>query len=348
MASNDLINLGVAPDSGTGDSARRGGAKINQLFTDIYTHLGDNPVGNDPTGPNYGYRQEFGEYEFKVGEIHAAGRFVPIQFKTTNTTPTVNGFDQTTGGIPDVYQDSEWFFLARGDSLGLDLRKIDSDGAVHIVLPLALPGDTIRIRDTFNTWGNRFINVWTTPYEFQTTTQVTEWMGKTKQSTAPGSGALTVGANNRILKAVPYKTSTDATGSHTELNQPFIIAIDSDFPDYIVPANSSPIHFRYRSLNEINFIFVGYDTGWVCQSSSMNTYDVDKEIDNLIIKMNQVDSDLALARKDLDSDSLHIQMIRTEADSDAAVIAQLRRDADSDSLVIQQLSIIIDGGTYGP
>lgn len=342
MASNDLINLGVAPDSGTGDSARRGGAKINQLFTDIYTHLGDNPVGNDPTGPNYGYRQEFGEYEYKVGEIHAAGRYVPIQFKTTNTTPTANGFDQTNGGVPEVYQDSEWFFLARGDSLGLDLREVDSDGAVHIVLPLAAPGDTIRIRDTFNSWSKRIINVWTTPYEFQTAQQVTDWKTATASVTSPDSDAVAISANGESSLSALYKSSTDLTSVNPEMNVPFVLSSDNA----LLPKAYSPIYFKDLSLYEINFIYVGYETGWVCQTIAMNSYDFDAEINKIYNRISELDSDIAIAMSDLDSDSLHIQMIRTEADSDVAQIAQLRRDADSDSQVIQRLSINIDGGIY--
>ena len=45
MSSKDLINLGTAPDSGTGDTARKGGMKINNLFADIYANYGDNPIG---------------------------------------------------------------------------------------------------------------------------------------------------------------------------------------------------------------------------------------------------------------------------------------------------------------
>ena len=48
MASKDLINLGTTPDSGTGDSARRGGLKINNLFADLYSNFGDSLVGCEP------------------------------------------------------------------------------------------------------------------------------------------------------------------------------------------------------------------------------------------------------------------------------------------------------------
>lgn len=347
MSSKDLINLGIAPDSGTGDSARRGGAKINTLFADLYANLGDNPVGNDPRGNNYGYRVTYGEYDYKVGELHAAGRFIPVTFKSTGTL----AFSQTLGWIgsdsEEIYGDSEWFFLSRGDSLGLDLRKLDSDSIVHLVLPLAVPGDCIRVRDTFNSWANKNISIWTTPYEFQNASQVAAWETATNSS-YPGSKAITVSANNRISYAVPFKSVTSFDNStYPNLTQAFISTLDSEgSTGYFVNQGTSPIYFRDKPLYEINFIYVGYETGWVCQTIAMNSYDFDNEINLINQRIIELDSDLAIARADLDSDSFHIQRIRTEADSDVAAIAQLRRDADSDSMALQQIRIKIDGGFY--
>ena len=59
MATKDLINLGISPDSGTGDSARKGGAKVNDLISDVYSKFGDNPIGQDVDKPFYGYRRRW-------------------------------------------------------------------------------------------------------------------------------------------------------------------------------------------------------------------------------------------------------------------------------------------------
>lgn len=181
MSTKDLINLGVYPDSGTGDSARRGGEKINNLFADIYANFGDNPVGNDNTANWYGVRRQFQEYEFKVGELHSVGKFITAIFKSqaTHKTPGTDGWnlsvDSTGSGIPDIYEDSEWYFLSRGENLNLDLSRVDTAGHVHLVLPLAVAGDRIIIRDMFGTWGTKKISVWTTPYDFQSIAQVQNW-----------------------------------------------------------------------------------------------------------------------------------------------------------------------------
>ena len=86
MATKDLINLGISPDSGTGDSARKGGSKINELFSDVYSKFGDNPIGQDIDKPFYGYRRRFGEFEYRVGELHPAGKYLNISFRTPDST----------------------------------------------------------------------------------------------------------------------------------------------------------------------------------------------------------------------------------------------------------------------
>ena len=93
MASKDLINIGSAPDSGTGDTIRKGGLKINNLFADIYQNFGDNPIGNDPKGKNYGYRKVYSEGEYKVGELFGAGKFrrVVFQADSDNAAKRSNG-----------------------------------------------------------------------------------------------------------------------------------------------------------------------------------------------------------------------------------------------------------------
>ena len=83
MSTRDLINLGVSPDSGTGDSARRGGEKVNQLFADIYSNFGDYPIILNQTSDFYGlpYHEDAGiDLKYKVGELHAAGYYIPVSF----------------------------------------------------------------------------------------------------------------------------------------------------------------------------------------------------------------------------------------------------------------------------
>ena len=189
MAVKQLINLGSSPDSGTGDSARLGGEKINTLFADVYANLGDNPVGNNPRGPYYGIRRPIREYEQIVGEIHPAGRFVPIEFTGDSDKDVISvnwdsdhGHGLDTGSVtqlqfdnaqtaPIIYRHKNWYFLSRGESVTLDLSNVPSMEDVHIVLPLGVAGDIIKVRDSLGTWTGKHVNVWTTPYEFQDSDQ---------------------------------------------------------------------------------------------------------------------------------------------------------------------------------
>lgn len=266
MAERDLLNLGTSPDSGTGDSARRGGEKINVLFADIYANFGDNPVGNDPSGQNYGYRKTFAEAEYKVGELHAAGRYTPVSFKSGGTfsaTLSTSGWSntQTTVGqtVPDIYLDSEWYFLSRGESVTADLSDVADSDSVHLVLPLASPGDTVIVRDGFGTWARKTINIWTTPYEWTSVAQVQEWQTATGE-TYPDSDSISINGQGSSFKS---------------FDNP---AVSGTFPGIAVSflgdtsTGRSPIAFDGAANQELVFTYVGPRTGWLLRR---NFLDVD-------------------------------------------------------------------------
>ena len=281
MAVKDLINLGISPDSGTGDSARRGGEKINALLADIYSNFGDNPIGNDPNAAFYGYRRPFYEYEYKVGELHPAGKFTTVRFTPTTGTPydTTYGYGVDNAGafvdadgdaIPDIYRDSEWYFLTRGEAAILDLNDLSDGEAAHIVLPLAKAGDVIKVRDSLNTWNNKYISVWTTPYEFQTATQVTEWKTANPYTTKtyPDSDSITVIKPDGVQLAVPYKRHLSALqGTYPNLTQSFST---QTLGGNIV----SPVTFYDKANVELEFTYRGADYGWLVKEKLLfSTFD---------------------------------------------------------------------------
>lgn len=271
MASRDLINLGTAPDSGTGDSARFGGQKINNIFADIYTQFGENPIGNDPTLPYYGYRRSFTEWEYKVGELHPAGRWPTVFFKTpiNNDSDRLftegwgygvdnagNFIDTNGNGVPDIYEDSEWYFLSRGEQSSLDLSEVDDNNSVHVVLPLAKEGDIVKIRDVKGTWYHKAINVWTTPYEFVSDAQLLEWSNATPECTLgyPDSEAIGIVDRTAKLQSCSYKRVDTAT-SNPNISAEFKIAGGTN--------RFSPVYFQNIGEAEIQFLYTGPDKGWV-------------------------------------------------------------------------------------
>jgi len=268
MSSKSLLNLGIAPDSGTGDSARRGGEKLNTLFADIYSNLGDNPVGQDPNQPFYGYRRVFDENEYKVGELHPAGKFTVVGFRSHDSEGLRVVPDSELGyNSTEILEDSEWFFLSRGENLSLDLREVDSEGTVHLVLPLGYPGDRIFVKDTFNSWGNKRISVWTSPYEFKSKEQVQEWSQNVIiDQTAPDSESIRLTVVDLVSETniVPFKTvspnwfDSELDSEYQALDQKFNGVEDSEGVWY------SPINFKDIADYEIEFVYRDYDMGWFC------------------------------------------------------------------------------------
>lgn len=280
MSTKSLINLGVYPDSGTGDSARRGGEKINNLFADIYANLGDNPVNNDITSPTYGSRIRFNEFEFKVGEIHPAGKMATVEFKTPTsksgyiTMPDNEaGWDDTaisttlgSAHIPDIYKDSEWYFLSRGEYITADLTEVVPGGMVHLVLPLAVAGDRIVIRDTFSTWKDKTLSVWTTPYNFQNATQVANWQLNAEgfeHLSYPDSDSVMITKQTGEEYYVPFKTASENLSSTYEgIHQKFR-RVNSDGSGISWTRGRSPFYIDDSDI-ELEFFYQGPDKGWRC------------------------------------------------------------------------------------
>lgn len=341
MATKDLVNLGIAPDSGTGDSARRGGEKINTLFADIYTHFGDNPVGNDPDSAFYGYRRPFFEHEYKVGELHQTGRSNEVHFDSDSTTPAAfntswgwgcnsngNLIDTDSDGIPDIYRDNHFYFLSRGEMLD---AYIDADTSqdIHLVLPLAVPGDKIVVKDTFNTWPGKTVNIWTTPYDFRSEEQLTEWKQMSGNISPPGneSMSITSAANNAVYRANYKRVETSTTYGN------FAYAGSS--------AGASPITFVNSSLIELEFVYIGHDYGWVMRSTYMNQETWSGSVSDLTTRALQFDSDLDVG-----------MYILTDSDIAAPAAIVKKQTGEEDSRVRGGLKLTTGDGnvvvTIGP
>ena len=280
MSTKDLINLGVYPDSGTGDSARRGGEKINNLFADIYANLGDNPVDNDTSSGTYGSRIRFNEFEFKVGELHPAGKMVTVEFKTPGTKsgflglPTADtGWDDTSisttfgdVNIPDIYKDSEWYFLSRGERITADLTEVVAGGMVHLVLPLAVAGDRIVVRDTFGTWRDKTISVWTTPYDFQNAGQVSNWQKYAEgfeHIVFPDSDSVMITKQTGEKYYVPYKSGSELLSSTYEGIYQKFRRVNPDGTGITWTLGRSPFYINDSEV-ELEFFYQGPDKGWRC------------------------------------------------------------------------------------
>lgn len=343
MSNKDLINLGYSPDSGTGDSARRGGEKINNLFADIYTQFGDNPVGQDPSQPFYGYRRPFYEYEYKVGELHPSGRFIPIKFKTTKSydrlynefygwgyNSTGSLVDSDNDGIPSIYRDSEWYFLSRGEAIEADFTEVDSDSQVHFVLPLAAPGDTIIIRDGFGTWNddnnrkNILVSFWTTPYDFQSLAQVQEWEQATKLSgRSLDSDTISVydplGGNTYRSNWRRISVTSDIEALYPKLDQPFAVSrttlLSNGLHDGL-----SPTFVIGKRRYQYEFLFTNYEEGWIFRTVALESADVSATIELFGRRIDAIDSDLATGiYVSADSDILYSVPLFTRDTNNAEV-----------------------------
>lgn len=265
MGTRDLINLGIAPDSGTGDSARKGGTKINDLFADIYTQFGDNPISTDNTKAFYGYRRTFSDFEYKVGELHPAGRYTRIGFRKTDAYTNSDLYNDSDGytylfdsdgdGIPNLFADSEFYFLSRGEQVDVDLTGVNNGHAVNLVLPLANAGDTIRIResrDTFPTSSG--INIWTTPYAFADSDQREEWSNNNGNQQYPNSKHTHIRDYDGTFKNCSIQRKTT---SHSFLDY------DIAFGGYEV-GNVPRSNVRLTNPATIyNFVYLGHTQGWV-------------------------------------------------------------------------------------
>lgn len=298
MANKDLINLGITPDSGTGDSARLGGAKINALFADIYSQLGDIAISLDNTSPYYAWRKPLEQYEYKVGELHPAGNYRRIAF-----FPDSDGyydargryytlFDSTTGwndkptvtiagvNVPILYTKTNWYFLSRGEAINVDLTYTDSD--VNLVLPVARVGDVVRVRDAFNTVNaTRGLRIWTTPYKFlndpANTAPITNFFANTPGFIEAGGRD----SDRLIANAISLSSNTGSTGTDTNSSYRSWDGSDSEYQPF--PDTLSYLRFEYggdeqsvppnairTSWVDLEFVFLGAQRGWVYRATSLD------------------------------------------------------------------------------
>ena len=353
MANKDLINLGISPDSGTGDSARRGGEKVNNLFADVYSQFGDNPVGQDPSGPFYGYRRPFFEYEYKVGELHPAGRFIPIEFKSTNSRQRIydqlwgyghdstgNLIDSDGDGIPNIYRDSEWYFLSRGEQIDADFTNVDSDTDIHFVLPIGVPGDQIIIRDGFGTWNNTIndkgihVNFWTTPFEFQTVEQVTEWERNTGVPGTdldsdvvsirdPLSGAFYASNWHKV------KAPDAISNVYPRLDQPFATSRSTDPYD-----GRSRTYVVNKRRYQFELLFTNYNEGWIIRQVALDAADVGATLLQFGNRLDAVDSDLDKGLYvSADSDIRHTVPIFRRTNDGREIHGTLALRGDNDAIM---------------
>ena len=253
MPNKPIINLGIAPDTGTGDSARRGGEKINNLFVDTYTLMGDNAIVLNNTDPNYGLRSTFAENSFMVGELHPAGRWQRVVGKD-GTAPV-----RSDGSNPNL------FYASRGEQLNINLADITNtttstsrggtlatpveNGRFQIVLPLARAGDIVRIRDIDGTWGvsgsnrARGIDVWTTPLNYQGDSDV--W-----NQDRPA-------ANHTFINNGATNTSYSR------------FAVSADNGNRQVSEITTGLSFTTQYAN-LEFVYTGHSTGWLVTSGTLN------------------------------------------------------------------------------
>lgn len=281
MGTRDLINLGLSPDSGTGDSARKGGAKINDLFADVYQNFGDNPIGTDNAQSYYGYRRDFGEFEYRVGELHPAGKYQRVGFRSTGVDSDTGGsgtklFDSEIGfkifadsdadGVPDLYLDSEMYFLSRGEQIDIDMTGVDNTRRVNVVLPLAQVGDVVRIRESRESIsGGKEINVWTTPYNFADSDQRVEWSQATagNGTSYPNSNHTQVRDYNGTFQNCAASKVNDSEGF---LNYNIAFGGTVASGSYV----SSPVKLRTNSTI-YDFVYCGHDVGWVFNTTPIRT-----------------------------------------------------------------------------
>jgi len=304
MATKDLINLGISPDSGTGDSARKGGAKINDLLSDVYSKFGDNPIGQDVDKPFYGYRRRFGEFEYRVGELHPAGKYLNISFRTPDAnrdSDYTSGFkllDQTRGwridadsdndGIPDLYLDSEFYFASRGETFDIDVSGVSINRTAHVVLPIAQAGDVIKIRESRGSFSNgRSMSIWTTPFRFKDSDQRAEWTNNSQNISAPQNKHTFVrDIDGTFQNASVFSVPFDSEGApFASRSLGYGVSYAGELGSYGV---KSPIELNSNhSIYE--FTYSGHDIGWVFVRHNIRASARDS--DNLKIYTDVFDSD---------------------------------------------------------
>lgn len=280
MANKDLINLGITPDSGTGDSARLGGAKINTLFADIYSQFGALATNTDTTSPFYGTPLPIPQFANQVGELHPSGNYRHVRLTPDSdhglfdNTPANTGWnDQRLAyidgvAVPELYTLSNWYFMSRGESITLDMSlfappetdpPFPGTQAAFIVLPLAQVGDTVRIRDSYGTWfadGYALpIYIFASPLQWTSGEQIQNFINYNTTSgygtDADVSRAANLSTDGISFVSASYKTYAPsfAPGSGYTYNR-------------VAPS----WNIRYA---ELELVYLGPYTGWVMRRSDL-------------------------------------------------------------------------------
>lgn len=275
MANHDIINLGLTPDSGTGDSARLGGTKINTLMADIYSQMGDLAIDTNNQSLTYGQRTYLQQYQYQVGELHPAGRYRRVVFyddSDANLFNNASGWNDTLTTtiqgvkVPVIYTKKNWYFMNRGEAISADL--INCTKPVNIVLPLGRAGDVIRIRDIFGTWSStRTIRVWTTPYQFQTGTAYDSEIILNFFSNTPGfKQAGGTYEDSDIINAPQINNSTTPTPSNNASYKSWTTGAPYTFlsSSFGTPFTNS------TAFTELEFVFLGPQRGWTVRAASLN------------------------------------------------------------------------------
>ncbi len=224
MATKDLINLGTAPDTGTGDSARSGGTKINTLFVDTYNTLGDFPLNTDTSSISYGQKQVSNTTDYVVGELRPAGQWKTFVAEDTNLS-TVN----TTTQVLEVL---------RGEQITLDLGDSNfTASAINIILPLANPGDIIKIRDIKGTWSE-------------------------SKRVFVRTSAL-----NPLATGSTWNLFSEAEVGHVNINSvPFsnmAITADSDTNGYASNISKTTTGYLLQTaFSDVEFVYIDHSRGW--------------------------------------------------------------------------------------
>lgn len=109
---NQSINIGSAPNDGTGDNLRAGATKINQNFTEIYTALGD--------GTNLSVTETVQD---AVGDAISAGIQTGITVTYNDTNNQIN-FDVTAGSVTRIDYTTPNLYSVTKASLGTSVKYI--------------------------------------------------------------------------------------------------------------------------------------------------------------------------------------------------------------------------------
>lgn len=226
MSFKPLIDLGAGADTGTGDSPRSGGAKINYLMADIYNQLGDNPLDFDQTSPYYGTRSLIIN-DSLVGDLHPSGYWHKVTALSPGQLRSIDNSDGNT------------FYASPGEQLIIDFSELNTSESFNLILPLANKGDVIKIRDAYNTLiDSKILKVWTTPLEY---TGTGTWLYGERVLENPG--------------ALPSNNHTKINGNN------YSYTAVSSVGNTAISLAPDGLNFTDKGLT-IEFVYSGDNIGW--------------------------------------------------------------------------------------